>query len=384
MQDMTIHPCTLDAGCETLRLEVRAWLDDILAGMPPEKRAEGYMGVDAAFSRTLGARGWLGMAWPKQYGGGERSMLERYVVVEELLVAGAPCGAHWAADRQSGPLLLRFGQEHIKQAMLPRMARGELFFCIGMSEPNSGSDLASIRSRATKTKDQDGDGWLLNGSKIWTSGAHLSHYMIGLFRTGPASSNRHADLSQFLIDMATPGISVRPIKDITGADHFNEVFFDNVRIPADYLLGNEGDGWNQVMTELAFERSGPERYLSCIQLLMQMIDSADRDNERHTVAIGKLVAEMATLRQMSLGIAGMLARGENPALPAAIVKDQGTLVEQNLPEIAHDLFGIDLSSRGDPLASVMSFLVQAAPSFSIRGGTRAIVRGIIAKGLGLR
>ncbi|MBE0614837.1 MAG: acyl-CoA dehydrogenase family protein [Burkholderiales bacterium] len=380
MRDMTIHPCTLDADCEALRLEVRTWLDGILAGMPPEKRAEGYMSTDPAFSRALGERGWIGMAWPKRYGGGERSMLERYVVVEELLAAGAPCGAHWVADRQSGPLLLLYGQEQIKQALLPRMARGELYFCIGMSEPNSGSDLASIRSRATKNQ----DGWLLNGSKIWTSGAHLAQYMIGLFRTGPVSSNRHADLSQFLIDMATPGISVRPIKDLTGADHFNEVFFDNVRIPADHLLGNEGDGWNQVMTELAFERSGPERYLSCIQLLIQMIDSADRDNERHTVAIGKLVAEMATLRQMSLGIAGMLARGENPALPAAIVKDQGTLVEQNLPEIAHDLFGIDLSSRGGPIASVMSYLVQAAPSFSIRGGTRAIVRGIIAKGLGLR
>jgi len=384
MRDMTIHPCTLDAGCEALRIEVRAWLDDILAGTPPETRAESYLRVDPAFSRALGERGWIGMTWPKQYGGRERSMLERYVILEELLVTGAPCGAHWVADRQSGPLLLRYGKEHIKRAMLPKIARGELYFCIGMSEPNSGSDLASIRSRATKTKDQDGDGWLLNGSKIWTSGAHLSHYMIGLFRTGAASSNRHADLSQFLIDMATPGISVRPIKDITGADHFNEVFFDDVRIPADHLLGNEGDGWNQVMTELAFERSGPERYLSCVRLLMQMIDSADRDNERHTVAIGKLVAEMATLRQMSLGIAGMLSRGENPALPAAIVKDQGTLVEQKLPAIAHDLFGIDLSTRGDPLASVLGYLVQAAPSFSIRGGTREIVRGIIAKGLGLR
>ncbi|TAK71903.1 MAG: acyl-CoA dehydrogenase [Betaproteobacteria bacterium] len=384
MQDMTIHPCTLDAGCEALRLEVRAWLDGILAGTPPEKRAESYLREDPAFSSALGERGWIGMTWPKQYGGGERSMIERYVVLEELLVAGAPCGAHWVADRQSGPLLLRYGKENIKQAMLPRIARGELYFCIGMSEPNSGSDLASIRSRATKTKDQNGDGWLLNGSKIWTSGAHLAHYMIGLFRTAPAGSNRHADLSQFLIDMAAPGISVRPIKDIMGADHFNEVFFDNVRITADHLLGNEGDGWNQVMTELAFERSGPERYLSCVRLLMLMIDSADRDNERHAVAIGKLVAEMATLRQLSLGVAGMLSRGENPALSAAIVKDQGTLVEQKLPEIAHDLFGIDLGSRGDPLAAVMGYLVQAAPAFSIRGGTREIVRGIIAKGLGLR
>jgi len=380
MPDLTINPCSLDERCEALRLEVRAWLAEVLPNLPVVKRAEGYPGIDPAFSRALGARGWIGMVWPKKYGGHERSSLERYVVLEELLAAGAPAGAHWVADRQSGPLLLRYAQEHIKQAMLPRMARGELYMCIGMSEPDSGSDLASIRSRATRA----GDGWVINGSKIWTSGANLSHYMIGLFRTGPAGSDKHADLSQFLIDLSTPGITTRPIRDLTGGSHFNEVFFDNVRVPADHLLGQEGDGWSQVVTELAFERSGPERYLSCIQLMMRMLDAADAGNERHTVALGRLVAEMATLRQMSLGVAGMLARGENPALPAALVKDQGVVLEQKMPEIAHDLFGVDLGPRDTPLAAVMGYLVQAAPSFSIRGGTREIMRGLIARGLGLR
>lgn len=384
MQDMTIQPCSLDVRCETLRLEVRVWLEDRMAGTPADKRAHGYMKVDPEFSQALGARGWIGMTWPRQYGGGERSMLERYVVLEELLGAGAPGGAHWAAERQSGPLILRYGHEHIKQALLPRIARGELYFCIGMSEPGSGSDLASVRSRAARVKDARGEGWLLNGSKIWTSGANMSHYMIGLFRTAPPGADRHAGLSQFLIDMSTPGITTRPIKDITGGEHFNEVFFDDVRIPADHLLGQEGDGWSQVVTELAFERSGPERYLSSIQLMMRMIDAADADNERHAVTLGKLMAEVATLRQMSLGIAGMLARGENLALPAALVKDQGVVLEQKMPEVAHDLFGIDLGARETPLASAMGYLVRAAPSFSIRGGTREIMRGIIANGLGLR
>ena len=384
MQDMTIYPCTLDAQCEALRAEVRAWVDGMMAGTPPEKRAEAYLAEDAAFSRALGARGWIGMVWPRQYGGGERSALERYVVLEELLVAGAPCGAHWAADRQSGPLLLRYAKEHVKEALLPKIARGELYFCIGMSEPNSGSDLASIRSRATRTRDAGGEAWVLNGSKIWSTRAHLAHYMIGLFRTAPSDADRHAGMSQFVIDMRTPGITVRPIRDITGEVRFNEVFFDDVRVPSDYLLGNEGAGWGQVTAELGFERSGPERYLSCVRLLMQMIDAADPANERHTVAIGKVVAEMATLRQMSLGVAGMLSRGENPSLAASLVKDQGTLMEQRIPELAHDLFDIDLSNRADPLAAVMAFLVQTAPSFTIRGGTREIVRGIIARGLGLR
>jgi len=384
MQGMTIDPCTLDAPCDALRAEVRTWLGEILAGTSPAERAEGFYRSDPAFSRALGARGWIGMTWPKKYGGAERSMLERYVVLEELLAAGAPAGAHWVADRQSGAVLMRYAHEHIKQDLLPRMARGELYFCIGMSEPDSGSDLASIRSRATRVKDDQGDGWVINGSKIWTSGAHYAHYMIGLFRTAPAGSGRHADLSQFLIDMETPGISVRPIKDLTGCTHFNEVFFDNVRIPANHLLGEEGNGWNQVMTELALERSGPERYLSCVELAKLMIDAADAANERHSVAIGKLVAEMATLRQMSLGVAGMLARGEDPALAAALVKDQGVVLEQKLPDIAHELFSIDLGARNTPLASVMGYLVQAAPSFSLRGGTREIMRGIIARGLGLR
>lgn len=380
MQELTIKPCTLDAGCEALRQEVRAFLADALAEMMPRQKAENWSGFDAGFSRKLGQRGWLGMTWPQQYGGHERSMLERYVVIEELLAAGAPVGAHWIGDRQSGPLLLRYGSEQMKQKMLPKMARGEIFLCIGMSEPDTGSDLASIRSRADRTK----DGWVVNGTKLWTTIAHRAQYMIALLRTDPAGENRHAGLSQFLIDLSTPGIEIRPIRNLMGEAHFNEVVFENVVIPADSLIGRQGDGWKQVTAELGFERSGPERYLSSIQLMIEMLDSAARDNPRHTVALGRLVAEFATLRQMSLGVAGMLARGENPALLASIVKDQGALLEQKIPEIAHDLFGVDLGLRDSSLAEVMAYVVQAAPSFSLRGGTREILRGIIAKGLGLR
>jgi acyl-CoA dehydrogenase len=363
-----------------LRAEVRAFLGDAMRDVPARVRARNWSGSDRAFSRKLGERGWIGMRWPKQYGGHERSALERYVVLEELLAAGAPVGSHWVADRQSGPLLLRLASEETKLDILPRIARGELRFCIGMSEPDSGSDLASVRCRATQT----GDGWRVNGTKIWTSGAHEADYMIALLRTDGAPGDRHSGLSQFLIDLRTPGIEIRPIRNLLGHADFNEVHFNDVALPREALLGERGGGWNQVSAELALERSGPERFLSSIQLLLEMIDAADPADSRHADFMGRAVADVATLRQMSLGVAGMLARGESPALLAAIVKDQGALFEQRIVQDAHELFGAQLGTPGTPLADVLAYLVQASPSFSLRGGTREILRGIIAKGLELR
>lgn len=380
MEALAIRPCELDSSCESLRGEVRAFLSKRLADFPRRSRAQSWMGFDSEFSRSLGARGWIGMIWPKKYGGHERTALERYVVLEELLAAGAPVGAHWIADRQSGPLLLRYGTEDQRMQVLPGIARGETFFCIGMSEPNSGSDLASVRCRAEKVA----DGWIINGTKIWTTIAQHAHYMIALLRTSTDANNRHGGLTQFLIDLKkTPGINIHPIRDLSCHPHFNEVVFVDVHLPTEAIIGKEGDGWKQVTHELAFERSGPERYLSSIQLFIEMLNAAPPDEARHAVAIGRVIAEIATLRQMSLGVAGMLARGEDPRIVAAIVKDVGTALEQKIPEVAHDLFGIDLGSIDSTLAGVMADILLAAPSFSIRGGTREILRGIIAKGLGL-
>lgn len=377
MQALTISPCTLDASYEDLRQAVRAFLKERLAGMPRSRRAQSWQGVDPEFSRSLGARGWIGMTFPKRYGGSESSALERYVVTEELLAAGAPVRAHWIGDRQTGPMLLRYGTEAQRMKILPGIARGEFYICAGMSEPNAGSDLASVRCRAEKVA----DGWVVNGSKIWTSLAHIAHYMVALLRTDPDPAKKHAGLSQFLIDMRTPGITVRQIRDMRGHQHFNEVFFDNAHLPPDAIIGGEGDGWKQIGHELAFERSGPERYLSSIQLMIEMLNAAAEDDSRQAIALGRLIAETATLRQMSLGVAGMLARNENPALAAAIVKDLGTTLEQKIPEVAHDLFYLEPQGADSVLAQVMGPTLRAAPSSSIRGGAREILRGIIAKGL---
>jgi acyl-CoA dehydrogenase len=379
MQALNISPGELPPECEALRAEVREFIAENLSHFPVSKRVRNWSGNDPEFSRKMAAKGWLGMTWPKKYGGHERSMLERYVVLEELLAVGAPVGAHWVADRQSGPLLMRFAPDTLAPRIVPQIVRGEAFFCIGMSEPDSGSDLASIRTKATRT---DG-GWLINGRKVWTSGAHRAHYMIALVRTSERTENRHAGMSQFLIDMKTPGFTIRPIISQLGEHDFNEVTFDDVYVPDENLIGEEGGGWGQVVTELAFERSGPERYLSSTQLLLEMLDAADANDPRHTTALGRVAAQYATLRQMSLGVSVMLSRGENPALAASAVKDQGALVEQAMPDIAHDLFGGNVDPDST-LAQAMDYLTLAVPSFSLRGGTREILRGILAKGLGLR
>ncbi len=376
-------PLRLPPHTSKLRSAVRAFVDDRLQGFPPEQKARSWIGFDADFSRELGERGWIGMTWPEQYGGGEQSFVDRYTVLEELLAAGAPVGAHWIADRQSGALLLRYGSATVRQRYLPRIVAGECFFCIGMSEPDAGSDLASIRTRAVRA---DG-GWRINGSKLWTTHVHRCHMMIALVRTSPLDeNNRHAGLSQLLIDLSAPGITIRPIIDQTGDLHFGEVFFDDVFVSDDMLLGEEGAGWRQVTEELALERSGPERYLSSYRLLDELVAALDDDaSELSVQLVGCLAAELWTLRQMSLSVAGRLERGEDPALEAALVKDLGASFEQNLPHRVQAMLGDDLTAdRLDAVEETLSYLLKASPSFSLRGGTREILRGIIARGLGLR
>ncbi|MEA2768859.1 MAG: hypothetical protein QOD93_1821, partial [Acetobacteraceae bacterium] len=322
MNAFTFPPPPPCPEAEALRLEVRDFLQIALADRKPVEKAESWTGMDAAFSRKMGQRGWIGMTWPKEHGGHERSSLERYVVLEEMLAAGAPVALHWIADRQSGPLIIRVGTDEQKK-ILPRIAAGEVFFCIGMSEPDVGSDLASVRTRAAKVQ----GGYLVNGTKVWTSFAHKSHYMILFCRTGPAE-DRHGGVSQFIVDLHnTPGLTIRPIIAMTGEHHFNEVVFEDAFLPEGALLGREGDGWNQVTSELAFERSGPERFLSSFWLFVELVRALGAEpSDAGAIAIGRLTSHIMTLRRLSRSVAGMLQNGENPALQAALVKDLGALV----------------------------------------------------------
>ena len=366
-------------GAAALRAEVRGFLAEHAENFTPEIRARSWMGFDRDFTRAVGAKGWIGMCWPREYGGAERSFLERNIVLEEMLAAGAPVGAHWIGDRQSGPLILRLGTGDQKRHFLPRIASGEYAFCIGLSEPDSGSDLASLRTKAEKV---DG-GWKLNGRKIWTTFGHLCDWMIALVRTSPAPEGgaRHIGLSQVLVDLRAPGVSIRPIRDLVGEKGFNEITFDDVMLPEDALVGQEGAGWAQATSELAFERSGPDRYLSSHPLLEAAMTTLQHDGAA-APALGRQVARLWALRNMSVAIAGMLEDGQDPVRQAALVKDLGNDFEQALPNVVRDLIATE--DMPEDMRRMHAYLTQIVPTFSLRGGTREIMRGIIARELGLR
>ena len=338
---------------------------------------------DRAFTRACGEAGFIGMTWPRRWGGQERSTLERYVVVEELLAAGAPVGGHWIADRQSGPQILRHGSEALQAAVLPGIVRGEITFAIGMSEPDSGSDLASIRSKAVAV---DG-GWRLTGRKVWTTGGHLADYMIGLFRTEPADpQRRHAGMTQFAVDLKAHGVTRRPIRNICGRDDFSEITFDDVFVPDAHVLGRPGDGWRLVTGELAFERSGPERFPSVFPLLVECLRAGPRDDTPAArVELGRSVAHLAALRRMALSVAARLDAGADPAIEAALLKDLGNALEREIPE---RLRGLPLrdpaSAPARAFRSMLDDTIVDATSYTLRGGTPEVLRGMIARGLGLR
>lgn len=376
VKDVSVDTSALVA----LRQEVREFLADQLARQTFIPRPDSWLTAwSPEFSQAMAARGWVGMTLPTEYGGSGRSYLERFVLTEELLLAGAPVAAHWVADRQAGPSLLRFGTEELKHEVLPRIAAGRCFFAIGMSEPDSGSDLASVRTRATQA---DG-GWQVRGTKVWTSGAHHADLMVVLARTSGTHGDRHRGLSQLIVDLRAPGVNVSPIISMTGEHHFNEVSLEDVFVPSDRLLGKEGDGWRQVTSELAFERSGPERFLSISLLASMLLEAIRQGRVEATPELGRLLARLHGLHHMSFSVAVALQEGVPADVPAAMVKTLGTTTEGDLVELAALLVGASSTGLAD-LSDAVSVATAQRPGFTLRGGTNEILRGIITKGLGLR
>ncbi|MGV0645426.1 acyl-CoA dehydrogenase family protein [Mycolicibacterium sp. XJ2546] len=375
-----VPPAAVDAtATAALRTEVREFLAEQRAAGAFTPSVDAWLTMwDEDFTKALAAHGYLGMTVPVEYGGHGRSFVERFAVTEELLAAGAPVAAHWIADRQIVPSLLKYGTELQKTKFLPQITRGECFFGIGMSEPDSGSDLASVRTKAVRV---DG-GWSLSGTKVWTSGAHRAHAFIALARTAPVDpDNRHAGLSQFIVDLRGPGVDIRPVVSMNGAHHFNEVILDDAFVPDDMVFGEIGAGWRQVTSELAFERSGPERFLSTFVLLRACADNAAAQQVPRDPGIGRLVARVAGLHQMSAAVAGALERHEPADVPAAVVKVLGTTTEGDIADFADTL----ADATTDPaLAELISRAVDQRPGFTLRGGTNEVLRGVIARGLGLR
>lgn len=390
-----------------LQRQVRAFLAEEL----PRGSFAAGLGMNGAadpgFSRRLAERGWVGMALPRRYGGGDRSVVDRFVVVEELLRWGAPIGHHWIADRQSGPVINRFGTEEQKRRFLPAICRGELAFSIGMSEPDSGSDLASVRTRAHRV---DG-GWLVNGTKVWTTGAHRNDWFIVLCRTGE-ESERHRGLTQLIVDLRADGVRIREIPFLDGTTDFNEVVLTDVFVPDDLVLGEPGNGWAQSTSELAYERGGPERWLSTYLVVEEFLrerqtaggPAGDRgrtagDHGRASEAreateaapplggaelrlLGSAVARWRGLRQLSLSVARRLDAGQDAAVEAALVKEMATRFEQDVLEAVERLADIEPATGStSPFERLLAASVLAAPSYTLRGGTTEILRTVVMKGL---
>ncbi len=379
--------CANEPELATLRGSLREFLVADRAEFGWQPKVDAWLSSwDEPFSARLGGAGFLGLTIPKVYGGHGLSHLHRYVVTEELLAAGAPVAAHWIADRQVGPGLLAYGTEEQRDRILPKITAGQYFSAIGMSEPQAGSDLAAATARATRT---DG-GWVLSGTKVWTSGAHLCHQIVVLARTRPPDpERRHAGFSQFIVPTDAPGIDISPIVLMSGEHHFNEVSFEEVFIDDTNLLGAEGDGWRQVTAELSFERSGPERILSTAPLLTALIrllgDQGDLDDHA-AAAVGGLAARVISLRQLSVSVARALAGGQSPINEAALVKDLGTRFEQESVELAADLLSYaaaDAEGR-ERVAALVEVARVHAPLFTLRGGTNEVLRGMVARGMGLR
>lgn len=341
---------------------------------------------DEDFSVRLGEAGFIGLTIPTQYGGHGLGHPHRYVVTEELLVAGAPVAAHWVADRQVAPGLLAYGSNEQRQRLLPQIVAGKLYSAIGMSEDGAGSDLAAASARATRAE----EGWVLNGKKVWTSGAHHAHQVVVFARTSaPDPDKRHAGFSQFIVPTDSPGVSISPIVLMSGEHHFNEVQFDDVVVPDSAVLGEIGNGWHQVTSELSFERSGPERFLTTAPLVMALVralgEQSDVD-ERTAAGVGDLVARIASLRQLSVSVARALAAGDDAANQAALVKDLGTRFEQESVELVADLTAA-VAAGSTAAPALRALLVHArlhAPLFTLRGGTNEVLRGVVARGMGLR
>ncbi|WFE36266.1 acyl-CoA dehydrogenase family protein [Micromonospora sp. WMMD975] len=355
------------------RAEIRHQLERWRRAGRFEPRCDSWLlGYDEEFSRLLAAHGWIGLTWEPRYGGHGRGFVDRFVLTEELLRAGAPVAAHWIADRQIGPAVARWGTEELKADVLPRIAAGEARFCLGMSEPEAGSDLAAVRTRAERVP----GGWALTGQKVWSSHAHRATHAYVLARTGgtPTGPARHEGLTEFVLDLDQPGVTVRPIPDLRGPGHFCEVFLDGAVVPDAWVLGVVGNGWSQVTDQLSFERGGPERVLSTYPLLRLMLAAAGNGG------CGELVARLTALRALGRQVAARMDAGEAPVSAAATLKLLGNRFEADVIEAARGLTRAEVGAAAWPrFVAMLADAQLSAPGFTLRGGTTEVLGVLVAR-----
>ena len=380
---------------QAFRATVRAfiaehWRDADLEAISDEDRPG--MARFREYGQQLAESGWLTHAWPQQYGGRGASHMEQLIFNEESTIAGAPTGG-MGADRV-GPTLMLHGTEAQKQEHLPKIADNEVRWCQGYSEPGSGSDLASLQTRATR----DGDDFVINGQKIWTSGAQIADWIHILTRTDPEAP-KHRGISYFMLRMDTPGITVRPIEQMTGQSGFTETFYEDVRVPAKNMIGDENRGWYVSTTTLDFERSGVSRTAGARRQFDRLLEFARRphsagegrrvvDDKVHRRQLTESAIEMEVGKYLSYRVAWMQSRELVPNYESSMQKMFGSESAQRSARRGINMLGLaGALNPGSPHAVLNGQFCQAymqTVALTIAAGTSEIQRNIIAtRGLGL-
>jgi 3-oxocholest-4-en-26-oyl-CoA dehydrogenase alpha subunit len=368
---------------DRFRREVRSFLDQELGPIGSRREREGWA---KDFSKKLAARHWIGLAWPKEYGGGGLSVIEQLIYTEELVGHNAPTGYHLLAERQVGPSLILHGTEEQRRELMPRIVNADVSFCLGLSEPGAGSDLASVQTRATR----EGDDYVVNGQKIWTSGAHTADMIWLVTRTNP-DAPKHRGISLLMVDMKSPGISIRPLHDMSGRHHFNEVFFDNVRVPINRRVGEEDRGWYLLAEHLDFERSGIERLVTARQLLDDTVahvrswPATHPYRQRAWRKLAELTIELEVGRLIAYRVAWLQSQGRVPNYEASMSKVYGSEWVQRMARTAMQIAGLHGGATADGgFAARAQLQYLGTVPATIAGGTSEIQRNIIAtRGLGL-
>ena len=370
------------------RLEVRDFLEEEIKNGYWEPTCDAWIqAFDPEFTKRVAQKGWIGLTWPKEYGGHERSHIDRLILTEEMLRYGAPAACHWFGDRQIGGAILSFGSEDLKKEFLPRIVKGEAYFGLGMSEPGAGSDLASLQTKAV----EDGDYYVINGQKTWASCASFAQYFDVYVRTD-SEAPKHRGISEFIVDAQSPGLSRIPMTDITGTEAWNDVFFDNVRVHKRYLVGEKNRGFYQVLNQLDYERSGMERLMGNYPLFDSIIKFA-KDNKlpQQPVIRNKLAQlqiEFEVGRLLIYRVACLMEEGRVPNRESAMSKAYSTDFEKRLAGVAMEVLGpygqLTSNSKLVPLRGMASHSYLASKGYSLQAGTTEILKNVLAvRGLGL-
>jgi hypothetical protein len=375
------------------REEVRDFLEgEIEQGLWKPSCDAWIQGYNPEFTKRVAQKRWMGLTWPKEYGGQERSFVDRFILTEEMLRYGAPAACHWFADRQIGGSILKYGSEEQKREFLPKIIRGEMYVGLGMSETEAGSDLASLRTMAV----EDGNDYIINGQKTWTSGAWFMNHIYLLARTD-TTVPKHRGISEFIIPIDTPGISRIPMIDVTGTEAWNDIFFDNVRVPKKYMIGEKNRGFYHVMEQLAYERSGFERLMgnyTLFEALLKFVNDTKRNGKalsqdtviRHKLA--QLQVEFEVGRLLMYKVALVMDEGQAPTVEAAMSKAYATAFEQRLANTAMEILGpyglLWAGSKYAPFGGMAAHSYLGSKGYSLQAGTTEIMKNIVAtRGLGL-